>query len=68
MHEPRRVGAEPAAVTACIAALAGFFTYGALQPPPPGLPTLRPFQAAQGVVTREWLARRLFRPSNAPRL
>jgi hypothetical protein len=37
MHEPRRVGAEPAAVTACIAALAGFFMYGSLQPPPPGL-------------------------------
>jgi aminoglycoside phosphotransferase (APT) family kinase protein len=57
-HEACR-NAEPAAVTVCIAALAGFFTYGALQPPPPGLPTLRPFQAAQGVVTREWLARRL---------
>jgi aminoglycoside phosphotransferase (APT) family kinase protein len=51
--------ADPASVTACIAALAGFFTYQSLQPPPPGLPTVRAFQAAQGVVTREWLARRL---------
>ena len=45
-------------VTAAVAALAGFFTYHAAQPPPPGLPTLRPFQDAQAAVAREWLARR----------
>jgi hypothetical protein len=28
----------------------------ALRPPPPGLPTLREFQAAQGAVARRWLA------------
>ena len=40
------------------AALAGYFTHRALQPPPPGLPTLRAFQAAQGEVARQWLAHR----------
>ena len=45
-------------VTAAVAAIAGYFTYGALQPPPPGLPTLRAFQAAQGVHARAWLADR----------
>lgn len=45
-------------VTAVVAAIAGYFTYGGLQPPPPGLPTLRAFQAAQGVHARAWLAER----------
>jgi aminoglycoside phosphotransferase (APT) family kinase protein len=47
--------ADPAAITAVVAALAGFLTHRSLQPPPPGLPTLRAFQAAQGKVAREWL-------------
>ena len=50
--------ADPDAVTAAVASIAGYFTHGALQPPPPGIPTVRAFQAAQGVVAREWLARR----------
>jgi aminoglycoside phosphotransferase (APT) family kinase protein len=50
--------ADPAAITAALAAVAGFFTSRALQPPPPGLPTLRAFQAAQGAVARRWLAHR----------
>jgi Ser/Thr protein kinase RdoA (MazF antagonist) len=50
--------ADPDAITAAIATLAGYFTRQALQPPPPGLPTVRAFQAAQGVVAREWLAAR----------
>ncbi len=49
---------DPAAITAAVVAVAGFFTYGALQPPPPGLPTLRAFQAAQGAAAREWVAQR----------
>ena len=53
------VAADPAAVTAVIALTAGFFTASALQPPPPGLPTLRPFQAAQGRIASRWLAERL---------
>ncbi|MDP8923711.1 MAG: aminoglycoside phosphotransferase family protein [Chloroflexota bacterium] len=49
--------ADPGAVAAVAAAIAGFFTWQALQPPLPGLPTLRAFQAAQGAVARGWLAR-----------
>src|SRR4051794_15014192 len=49
--------AGPAAITAAVAAVAGFFTSRVL-PPPPGLPTLRAFQAAQGAVARRRLARR----------
>lgn len=51
--------ADPAAVTAALVSFAGFFTRHALLPAPPGLPTLRPFQAAHGVAARAWLARRL---------
>ncbi|MGI9147651.1 MAG: aminoglycoside phosphotransferase family protein [Chloroflexota bacterium] len=50
--------ADPAAITATVAAVAGYFTHRALQPSPPGLPTVRAFQAAQGVVARKWLAQR----------
>jgi hypothetical protein len=49
-------GASREAVTAVVCALAGFFTESALRPAPPGLPTLRRFQAAQGEVARRWLA------------
>jgi aminoglycoside phosphotransferase len=52
-------GADPDDVTAVIAALAGIWIYLARQPDPPGLPTLRPFQRAQGDVALDWLARRL---------
>jgi aminoglycoside phosphotransferase (APT) family kinase protein len=55
---PSANGANPDAVTAAVASVAGFFTQRALLPPPPGLPTLREFQAAQGDVARAWLARR----------
>ncbi len=51
--------ADPRDVTAVIATVAGFFTAQALDPAPPGLPTLRAFQAAQGAVARAWLADRL---------
>ena len=50
---------DEAAVTAVVAAVAGFFTYGARLPPPPGLPTLRAFQEAQAVHARRWLLARL---------
>ena len=48
--------ASPDALAAVVCALAGYFTQRSLQPPPPGLPTVRRFQAAQGEVTRRWLA------------
>ncbi len=52
----RRADADD--VTAVVAAIAGFFVREGLQPAPPGLPTLRAFQAAQGEAARAWLARR----------
>jgi hypothetical protein len=55
---PPALSAPADAITAVVAAIAGYFTWGALQPPPPGLPTVRAFQAAQGVVARAWLAHR----------
>ena len=51
-------GADPDAIDVVIAAIAGFFTLGSLLPDPPGLPTLRAFQAAQGSIARSWLGQR----------
>jgi aminoglycoside phosphotransferase (APT) family kinase protein len=52
-------GAAPERVNAMLAALAGFFVRWSTLPPPPGLPTLRDFQRAQGVEALAWLRRRL---------
>jgi aminoglycoside phosphotransferase (APT) family kinase protein len=52
---PVATGADPAAVTAALAAFAGFLLEGARLPPPPGLPTLRAFQLGQAVVALDWL-------------
>ena len=49
----------PPSATAAIASVAGFFTHQSVQPPPPGLPTLRAFQAAQGAIARQWISQRL---------
>ncbi|MGW5054241.1 phosphotransferase family protein [Actinokineospora sp. NPDC004072] len=43
-------------LVATLAALAGFFTDAARTPPPPGLPTLRPFQRAQADALLTWLS------------
>lgn len=51
--------APPDGVLPFVAALAGFFVQRAGLPPPPGLPTLREFQRAQGVETLAWLRRSL---------
>ncbi|MEU7741479.1 aminoglycoside phosphotransferase family protein [Nonomuraea sp. NPDC049158] len=48
---------DPAA-TAVIAAFAGYLVRQSRQPPPPGLPTVRAFQRAQGVVSLDWLKQR----------
>jgi len=50
--------APAAAVTAVVAAAAGFMIRGSRLPPPPGLPTVRAFQRDQGVPALEWLIRR----------
>jgi hypothetical protein len=51
-------GADPDAITAVVTAVAGYFTWQAQLPPPPGLPTVRAFQAAQGEPARAWLRHR----------
>jgi Phosphotransferase enzyme family len=49
---------DPEVVTVLLAAVCGFFVEHSLRPPPPGLPTVRRFQAAQGAVALAWLRRR----------
>ena len=51
-------GVSPNDLDAVLCSLAGFFVVHALDPPPPGLPTVRAFQAAQGVVALRWLRER----------
>lgn len=51
-------GSDPEATTAMVAAIAGYFTHHGSLPDPPGLPTLRAFQRAQGEVARAWLRTR----------
>jgi hypothetical protein len=48
--------ADPDRLLPLVCALAGYFNRQALLPPPPGLPTVRVFQAAQGAVMLRWLA------------
>ena len=50
--------ADPGAVTAVAAAVAGYFTRQALLPAPAGIPTMRGFQAEQGRHARAWLRER----------
>ncbi len=50
--------AESNAITAAVVSIAGYFTRQGLLPSPPGLPTVREFQRAQGLVAREWAAQR----------
>ena len=47
------------AVNRVLAAITGFFVYRGTLPDPPGLPTVRAFQRAQGAVATHWLLRRL---------
>ncbi len=56
-YEQERV-LDAETVTVLLAAIAGFFVSHSLEPPTPGLPTLRSFQAAQGAVALAWLRRR----------
>lgn len=57
--DPVASRADPVAIDVFVAVIAGFFTRQALLPPPPGLPTVREFQAAQGEIARRWAAERL---------
>lgn len=56
---PVAVGADPGAVTTALVGMAGFFIGNGRLPPPPGLPTLRAFQTAQGEVALDWLRGRI---------
>ena len=51
-------GVSRHSIDAVLCTIAGFFTVRALDPPPPGIPTVRAFQAAQGRVANAWLRRR----------
>jgi aminoglycoside phosphotransferase (APT) family kinase protein len=55
---PLARGVDDDRVDAAIAAVAGFFVWQSLLPAPPGLPTLRAFQAGQAAPAFAWLARR----------
>jgi len=52
-----RVG-DQEGVTAVIAAFAGLMAHRSSLPPPPGIPTVREFQAAQGRIALDWLRER----------
>jgi aminoglycoside phosphotransferase (APT) family kinase protein len=54
---PSAANVDPDAMAAMVAAIAGYFTYQATLPVPPGLPTIRAFQEAQGIPARAWLRR-----------
>jgi hypothetical protein len=47
--------ADPRDVAAVLCAVVGYLVYQSLRPPPPGLPTVRAFQAAQAEVSLGWL-------------
>ncbi|WP_234332008.1 phosphotransferase [Streptomyces sp. NRRL F-5650] len=50
--------ADPDDVTSVLIALTGYFLRQSVQPPPPGLPTVRGFQRAQGEAALDWVRER----------
>jgi hypothetical protein len=50
--------ADEAGVTALLAAFTGLMLQQSTLPPPPGIPTVREFQAAQGRIALDWLRQR----------
>jgi aminoglycoside phosphotransferase (APT) family kinase protein len=55
---PLSRGVDDDLVDSFVVALAGYFADATMLPPPPGLPTVRAFQAGHGTTTSAWLARR----------
>jgi hypothetical protein len=53
------LGAAEEDVDAVLVGLLGYFLHAARLPAPPGLPTLRAFQRAQGVAVLAWLRERM---------
>jgi aminoglycoside phosphotransferase (APT) family kinase protein len=57
LHEcAARSGADITDLRAVLAGVAGYFLDNARMPPPPGIPTVRAFQRAQGDALLAWLA------------
>jgi len=54
-EHPLLAAADPEAVRSFAVAFVGMITAYSPQPPPPGLPTLRSFQAAFSAAGLEWL-------------
>ncbi|MGV9341169.1 phosphotransferase family protein [Streptomyces sp. NPDC003688] len=54
----RTRGADREDVTTVLIAMAGYFLHQSAQPPPPGLPTVRGFQRAQGEAALDWARER----------
>jgi hypothetical protein len=50
---------DDAAITGFIAAIAGGQLWGAAQPEPPGLPTIRAWQREQAIIHLDWVRERL---------
>jgi hypothetical protein len=50
---------DESAIDAVVASLTGFFMGHSRRPPPPGIPTVRAFQAAQGEIALAWLRDRV---------
>lgn len=59
--DPERLldGLDPGPVTDVVTGLTGFFLHISRTPPPPGIPTVRAFQRAQGDALLPWLRKRL---------
>lgn len=57
-RHPVARGVDPDAVSAVLAALAGYLVRESRQPPPPGLPALRAFQSSYSRPALAWLRRR----------
>jgi hypothetical protein len=61
---PERVftGLDPGICADVLAGCAGYFLHASRLPDPPGLPTVRAFQRAQGDALLPWLKANLGRP------
>ena len=54
-EHPAFDGVAPETVDGMLGGLAGLFLSGSLNPPPPRMPELRPFQAAEAYAAFDWL-------------
>lgn len=58
LSHPVFSGVQPGNVDGVLSGLGAYFIDAARQPPPPGLPTVRPFQQQQGDAVIAWLQQR----------